>query len=263
MKIGFFDSGLGGLTILRAVAKRIPQYDYIYYGDTVNLPYGDKSEEEIYKFTQTGVTELFKRDCGLVIIACNTASAKTLRRLQDTFLFNNYPERRVLGVIIPTVEALLDSSTKNALLLTTKLTIESGKYDTELNKQTIRHRNLISVPMSKLVPLIEAGKTEEALLHAIETIDNSLQRAGEVDTVVLGCTHYTLLTEGLRKHYLNRLKVISQDEIIPEKLATYLANHPEITKDLSHEGSREIVLTEHKPEYDTLVQELLQGTFIE
>src|SRR3989338_6111066 len=134
MKIGFFDSCLGGLITLKAVAKALPQYDYEFYGDTANLPYGGKSEEEIFELTKAGIMHLFKRDCLLVIVACNTASAETLRRLQDGFLKSEYPDHRVLGVIIPTVEELVSGDIKHALLVATKRTVDSGKYERELAK---------------------------------------------------------------------------------------------------------------------------------
>jgi glutamate racemase len=108
MKIGFFDSGLGGLTILKAVVKELPQYDYVYYGDTLHLPYGDKTEEEIFTLTKTGIEYLFEKGCVLVIVACNTASAETLRKLQDSWLLETYPDRKVLGVIVPTLERVLE-----------------------------------------------------------------------------------------------------------------------------------------------------------
>jgi glutamate racemase len=132
MKIGFFDSGLGGLMILKAVAKALPEFDYEFYGDTANLPYGDKSEAAIYELTKQGVEHLFKRDCALVIVACNTASAETLRRLQDEYLPESYPDRRILGVIIPTVEEVMQEKYSNAILLATKRTVESKKYEKEL-----------------------------------------------------------------------------------------------------------------------------------
>ena len=131
MKIGLFDSGLGGLTILKAVARALPAYDYEFYGDTANLPYGDKSEDQIYELTKRGVEHLFSRDCALIIIACNTASAETLRRMQDEYLKEAYPDRRVLGVIIPTIEEVAEAGLTNVLLIGTRRTIESHKFEKE------------------------------------------------------------------------------------------------------------------------------------
>lgn len=262
MKVGFFDSGLGGLIILKAVAKELPDFDYIYYGDTLNLPYGDKTEEEVFTLTKVAIGELFERGCLLVVIACNTASAETLRKLQDTFLAEKYPDRKILGVIIPTVEALLDSGAKKALLLATKRTVESGKYIKELTKETNCSTVLEALATPELVPLIENGNILEALRVAQLLIDEFRMRVGEVDTVVLGCTHYAKLVDGLRVKYSPSIKFLSQDEIIPGKLHLYLERHPEIREKLSRGQTREIVLTEHREDYDSIASDLLGGAFL-
>lgn len=257
MKIGFFDSGLGGLIALKAVAKALPQYDYEFYGDTANLPYGDKSELEIFELTKAGIVHLFKRDCLLVIVACNTASAETLRRLQDGFLKEEYPDHRVLGVIIPTVEELVSCDIKHALLVATKRTVDSGKYERELEKLT--DAPLITARATpELVPLIELGEADAALLSLLATIKG----VGEVDAVILGCTHYSLLKDGLRSA-LPQLKVISQDEIVPRKLADYLERHEEIQSKLTQGSTRNVYLTDNSSRYDHVIRELLGGAFIE
>ena len=259
MKIGFFDSGLGGLLMLKVVAKALPQYEYEFYGDTANLPYGDKSEEEIYELTKAGLTHLFTRDCALVIVACNTASAETLRRLQDGFLRETYPDRKVLGVIIPTIETVLEQNLKNTLLIATKRTIESMKYEKELEKLTTA-LTLHSVATPVLVPLIELGEHEAALSEAKNVIE---AKAGEIDSVILGCTHYCLLKDDLRAYFEPKnIKIISQDEIIPAKLALYLENHPEIKDKLQTGEGRNIFLTDSSSRYDAAIQELLGGSFI-
>lgn len=257
MNIGFFDSGLGGLLLLKETVKHLLQYDYVYYGDTAHVPYGDKSEEEIFAYTKAAIDELFKRDCLLVIVACNTASAETLRRLQDTFIKEQYPDRRVLGVIVPTMEALLDSGRKQALLIATKRTVESGKYERELLKldSTL---SLVSVATPGLVPLIESHAIDQAVTAAALAIETV---AGEREVVILGCTHYVLLKDVLREKFPT-LTFISQDEVIPEKIADYLQRHPELTSRLSNTGKREIVLTEHRPDYDRLTAEFLGGAYI-
>ena len=260
-KIGFFDSGLGGLTILKAVAKELPQYDYVYYGDTANLPLGDKSEEEIYQLTKAGVEALFKKDCLLVIIACNTASAETLRRLQDGFLKDSHPDRRILGVVIPTVEALINSDSTATLLIATKRTVESGKYTLELQNRSPREIKLYSVPTPGLVPLIESGESDEALGKAVETIEEEKGR-NQFDTVILGCTHYTKLKDGLRSHFNLSLEILSQDEIIPNKLIDYLNRHPELADHLGQGSTRTIHLTLHRPDYDNALKELLGGVIL-
>ena len=245
---------------MQAVIHKLPQYDYVFYGDTKNLPYGDRTEAEIYKLTKEAIRELFRRDCLLVIIACNTASAETLRKIQDTFLIEEYPERKILGVIIPAVEELIDQKAKETILLATKRTIDSNKYQIELSKRSILHTKLHGVATPELVPLIEAGKLNEAVALAKQTISERLVGVGEVDTVVLGCTHYTKLKNGLREAYGDKLRLISQDEVIPKKLKLYLEKHVEIEKKLSHGGTNTIVLSKQREEYEHLAAELLSGS---
>jgi glutamate racemase len=259
MNIGFFDSGLGGLLILKAAVKALPQYDYVYYGDTAHLPYGDKTEREIYEFTKNAMEELFNRDCLLVIVACNTASAETLRRIQDTYLKQEHKERRILGVIVPTVEEVIEKRYSRTLLLATKRTVESHKYERELAKLTSEPIELLAIATPELVPLIESHKIDEAILFAIGVIE---AQSREGDVVLLGCTHYTLLKNALREHFGDSLSFIAQDEVIPHKLEKYLANHPEIRERLSSTGKRQIVLTEHRPDYDRLTVEFLGGAYI-
>ncbi len=247
MKIGFYDSGLGGLTILRAVREALPQYDYVYLGDTAHLPFGDKTEEEIYLHTEKGVRTLFEKGAQLVIIACNTASAESLRRIQDGFLQNEYPNRRVLGVIIPTIETLVMAESKNAVLIGTNRTIDSKKYYIELEKINSK-TNLHAVATPALVPLIEEHKFEDAFYELQNTLHT---RVGEVDTLILGCTHYTMLKDHIRDTYAG-LQVISQDEIIPEKIKNYLERHKEIASRLSRTGSIEILLTKESARYEQI-----------
>lgn len=256
MKIGFFDSGIGGLIILNSVADALPQYDYVYYGDTKNLPYGDKNEKQIYKLTKVGIEYLFSKNCLLVIVACNTASAETLRRLQDTFLVDNYPERKILGVIVPTVEDLVNLKSRQALLLATKRTIDSNKYSKELIKYENKNSTvlLIKEAVPDLVPMIEKNKISEAIVLAKKVINRICEQVGEIDTIILGCTHYSLLKDGLRDSYQSKLNILSQDEIIPRKVTEYLDNHPEISKQLSARHTKEIHLTETREEYGSIVR---------
>lgn len=241
----------------------MPEYDYEYYGDTKNLPYGDKTEEEIYEFTKTGVMHLFNRDCELVVIACNTASAETLRRLQDEFLLNEYPNRKILGVIIPVVEEVIESGCKKVLMFATKRTVSSGKYHLELGKRNEINTKIEAVATPELVPLIEDGnnKAAEAIMEAL--IEERLSKGNMIDGLILGCTHYTVLAEQLRTIYGDSLHVFSQAEIIPQKLSEYLLNHSEIESLLSRGGTRNIYVTEHKAEYDRHIAMLLDGAFLD
>ncbi len=261
MKIGFFDSGLGGLIILKAVAKVLPEYNYIYYGDTKNLPYGDKTEDEIFEMTKAGVGELFKRECALVIIACNTASAETLRKLQDNYLVKNYPDRKILGVIIPTVEEVIEQQPTEVLLIATKRTVDSGKYDLELRNRIGNEIKLYTEATPGLVPLIEGQNITEAIEKAKLVIASQFTSHPGISVVVLGCTHYTLMKEALRAEF-PKLKFISQDEVIPNKLQTYLEKHPEIKTKLTIGHQRNIFLTEHRPDYDKVAGDFLNGVFM-
>lgn len=258
MKIGFFDSGLGGLIILKAVTVLLPNYDYEFYGDTAHLPYGDRSEEEIFQLTKNGVTHLFERDCALVIIACNTASAETLRRLQDSILVGEYAGRRILGVIIPTVEEVVLQTKNNVALIATKRTIESHKYTRELEKFSTTIK-LHATALSALVPLIEAGSYREARV----VIENYISQVPpQTEALILGCTHYSLLKDDIRSLAGEGLVVFSQDEIIPQKLAHYLDHHPEISKTLSNTGVRNIFLTDTSSKYDHIIKTILGGVLL-
>jgi glutamate racemase len=236
MKIGFFDSGIGGLTILRAVREHLPEYDYVYYADSANLPYGDKREEEVFELTKAGVMRLFNERAVLVIVACNTASAQALRRLQDSMLTGVYKDRRVLGVIIPTVEAIEEMKVGRVLLIGTARTVHSEKYPLELGKIN-PSTELLSESMPTLVPLIESGDLTAALRDVQKVVDPKI---GKIDTLVLGCTHYTVLKDDLRALYPN-LTIIAQDEILPPKLKAYLSRHPEIEKKLGKHGSIKVL----------------------
>lgn len=260
MKIGFFDSGLGGLTVLKAVAKKLSQYDYVYYGDTANLPYGDKTEEEIYQLTSIGMEYLFEAGCLLVIIACNTASAETARRLQQEFLPERYPDRKILGIIIPTIEVLDFDKVTKVTLIGTKRTVDSAKYVNELETKNNNFVHLTQIATPELVPLIEMGEVATAAQTAINRIE---QEAGESEVIVLGCTHYTQIKKELRTHFSGQKEIISQDEVIPDKLKKYLANHPELAEKLTSEGIRSVHLTKHRPDYDMVMGQFLGGVYVD
>ena len=255
MKIGFFDSGLGGLVVMNAVRTLLPQYDYVFYGDTANLPYGDKTEEEIYELTRDGVEQLFEQDCVLVIIACNTASAETLRCLQDTWLKTEYPDRKLLGVIVPMAEEVVDCHAKRAVLIATNRTVSSGKYERVF--ETLNHApSLFSIPTPGLVPLIERGEIDEAF-YIVEEIVAEALTAG-ADSLILGCTHYALLLPLLHERYGNELMIFSPDQVIPKKVFKYLERHPEIEETLTRGGSVQLQLSEHRPEYELFIHSVEQ-----
>lgn len=241
---------------MREVVKILPQYDYLYYGDTANLPIGDKTKEEILALTKNGVEFLLEHDCQIVIIACNTASADSARALQDSILVGKYADRKILGVIVPTLEAVVQSGEYRLLLIGTTHTVRSGKYQIELDKLDPKRRVLTAIATPELVPLIEGSNYREAISCAIGYIEAA---AGESEVVILGCTHYTEIKRELRSHFGERKKIISQDEVIPEKIKIYLDNHPELESKLTRGSGRHIKLTKHRPDYDVLLQHLLSG----
>ncbi len=250
MKIGIFDSGLGGLIIARSIfsaggesvsgGKDVSAYDYIYLGDTKNLPYGEKSASQIYKYTKNAVDFLFKQNCQLVIVACNTSSALALRKLQRQYLPKAYPGRRILGVVVPTLEIADSGKGKRIGVIGTSATINSHIYKKELSKID-KKAKIFELATPKLVPLIEANSLQQAK-KALELYLNMLQKF-KIEALILGCTHYPILKQMSRKVVGRGVVVISQDEIIPNKLADYLKRHPEIEKKLTKLSKREFLVT--------------------
>ncbi len=240
MKIGVFDSGLGGLAIAQAVIRHLPQYDYLYLGDTKRVPYGGRSQETIHEFTAQALNYLFENECQLVILACNTASAEALRKSQQNYLPKFYPDRRVLGMIIPTAEAVFEHGLiKRIGVLATTSTVESQAYTRELLRQN-REVEIHQVAAPLLVPLVENDGVKY-LEPILNDYLEPLLRA-RVQGVVLGCTHYCLVKAQIAER--SGLPVFSQDDIIPPKLANYLQRHPEIATRLSKNGTREYHVTD-------------------
>ncbi len=253
MKIGVFDSGLGGLSIARAIMARLPQYDYLYLGDTKRVPYGNRSQETIHQFVQEALDYLFEQDCQLVILACNTASAEALRHSQQQYLPTRYPDRRILGVLIPAVEVALGSpDSKRVGVLATASTVESGSYTREVER--IRPgAEVVAKAAPLLVPLVE----NDGLKYARGILEDYLQPLKEVqiDSLILGCTHYCLLKDIVRE--MIDCPVISQDEVVPDKLADYLERHPEIESKLEKSGKRLFQVTDLSPGYIEFVHRLM------
>ena len=233
-KLGIFDSGFGGLTVLKKYKELLPQYSYIYLGDNARAPYGNHSQERIYEYTQQAVEFLFQQGCALVILACNTASAAALRRLQQEWLPINCPERRILGVIRPTVEEVLDNvKSKNIGILGTRATVATNAYTIELKKLAqVRKLQIYQQACPLLVPLIEEGwlrrpETKMILkkyLHQLKTYN--------LDTLILGCTHYSLLKKIIEKYMGKRIRVFCSSDCATRKLVDYLKRHPEIEQQL-------------------------------
>lgn len=228
--IGVFDSGYGGLTILSKIRKRLPEYDYLYLGDNARAPYGPRSFDMVYRFTLEAVRYLFARGCPLVILACNTASAKALRTIQQNDLPHIDPSRRVLGVIRPTVEKLATLSRNGVIgILGTNGTIRSGSYNMEIEKLHPAFK-AVGQECPLFVPLVENNEAhgDGADYFIKKYVESLLSKEPAIDTVILGCTHYPLLYDKIRRYVPQSAQVVSQGEIVADSLADYLDRHPEI-----------------------------------
>jgi glutamate racemase len=244
--IGIFDSGYGGLTILEKIRKELPGYDYIYLGDNARTPYGTRSFDVVYKFTLECVTQLFEMGCHLVVLACNTASAKALRSIQQIDLPALDPNRRVLGVIRPTVEAVdAISETKHIGLLATNGTVQSNSYPLELRK-LYPAVVVTSEACPMWVPLIENNEHNStgADYFIKKNVEHLLTSDSEIDTIMLGCTHYPLVAEKIKSFLPGNIKVVSQGEIVAKSLVEYLQRHPEMDARCTKDGSVRYLTTE-------------------
>lgn len=242
MKIGVFDSGLGGLIVTHGILQTLPEYDYLYLGDTARVPYGNRSHETVYHFTREAVDYLFAQDCRLVVLACNTASAEALRRIQKEYLPTRYPGRQVLGVLIPAAEAAVAASVTGRIgVLATAGTVQSQTFISEIAK--LRPEAVVfqqAAPL--LVPLIENDGlkfTPPILAEYLASL-----RAADVDCLILGCTHYPVLQPQVEDFFGPDVCVIAQNQVVPGKLRDYLARHPEIERDLTQSHGRAFQVTD-------------------
>lgn len=255
--IGIFDSGFGGLTVLKEFLRVLPDYDYIYLGDNARTPYGNKSDEIIYDYTKQAVDFLFKEGCELVIIACHTASSRALRKIQQEYLPKNYPERRVLGVVVPTVEEAVKLSRYHKLgVIGTSATISSGVYKKELEKL----RNDLTIfeqACPLLAPLVEEGWTEKPEARMILKKYLRPLKVKEIDTLILGCTHYPLLEKDILKIMGRNVKVVNPAEVVAEKLKDYLKRHGEMEKKLGKKGKLIFYTTDNAAKFKELGQKFL------
>lgn len=249
--IGVFDSGYGGLTILNQIRQALPEYDYIYLGDNARTPYGTRSFEIVYEFTLQAVNKLFEVGCHLVILACNTASAKALRSIQINDLPNIDPNRRVLGVIRPTVESIGSiTQSKHVGVLATSGTINSGSYPLEIHKL---YPDIVvsgeACPM--WVPLVENKEYDSpgADYFVKKHIDNLIKKDSEIDTIILGCTHYPLLLTKINQFLPKGITVVSQGEYVAESLKSYLRRHPEMDSLCTKNGRCKFMTTESETKF--------------
>jgi glutamate racemase len=235
--IGVFDSGLGGLTILRGLVSELPQYNYIYLGDTARTPYGARSPEVVYEFTKQAVDLLFEKDCQLIVLACNTASSEALRRIQQEYLPVAHPDKRVLGVLIPAAQKAV-AVTKNHKVgvVATEGTVRSEAFIRELQKLA-QKTSVFQQACPLLVPIVEAGEeNSEAATLILQQYLEPVQKSG-MDTLILGCTHYGLLKDRIARLLGPKVTIISEEEIVPASLRDYLARHPEIERQLGVGGN--------------------------
>lgn len=262
MKIGVFDSGYGGLTILKEIRARLPQYDYIYLGDNARSPYGSRSFDIVYDFTLEAVKTLFARGCQLVILACNTASAKALRSIQQIDLPGMDPTRRVLGVIRPTIEILPRlTKTGHIGLLATRGTVASHSYALEMEKIAPKMKiTELACPM--WVPLVECNEaqSEGADYFVKKYISQLIEADPLIDTIVLGCTHYPILMPKILKYAPHGVHVLAQGARVAESLEDYLHRHPEIEKRIMRNGTIEYLTTESTEKFNTLASLFLDDT---
>ena len=252
--IGIFDSGYGGLTILRQIRRRLPDYEYIYLGDNARAPYGSRSFEVVLRFTLQAVEYLFSAGCPLVILACNTASAKALRSIQQEYIPKGDPTRRVLGVIRPTVEALPSATRSGHIgLMATAGTVASHSYRMETAKID-DSMTLTEQACPLLVPLIENGEgTGEGAEWFVRKYTSRLLEADpQIDTLLLGCTHYPIIKDVIRKHVPENVRLLEQGPLVAESLADYLLRHPEMERRLRKQAQCSFLTTEEPDKFDVM-----------
>jgi glutamate racemase len=226
--IGVFDSGVGGLTVLKSLLEHLPDYDYVYLGDNARTPYGNKTKEEVYEYTRQAVDFLFKQGCDLIIIACNTASALALRQLQQKYLLKKYPNKKVLGVVRPMAEAIAAAKEKKIGVIGTYATVKSRIYSREI-KVFLPEVEIFSRATPLLVPLIEGGWIDEKQTKDILEKYLAPFKKEKIDSLVLGCTHYPYLQRQICQIMGKGCKIYNSGEIVALSLKDYLKRHPELT----------------------------------
>jgi glutamate racemase len=249
--IGVFDSGYGGLTILDAIRKRMPQYDYVYLGDNARAPYGTRSFEVVYEFTRQAVVRLFELGCHLVVLGCNTASSKALRSIQQNDLPHIDPARRVLGIVIPTAEVIGElTHSRHVGVLATEGTVKSQSYNLEIAK---RHPDVqvtgMACPM--WVPLVENNEANGpgADYFVKKNMEQLMMADPAIDTIVLGCTHYPILMPKIMQYKRDGVKVIRQGEYVAKSLEAYLMRHPEMEARCRRGGNIRFFTTENASKF--------------
>ena len=251
--IGIFDSGYGGLSVMKEIVKSLPEYNFIYLGDNARAPYGSRDFDSVFEYTWQAVQWFFEQGCPLVILACNTASAKALRTIQQKKLVGKFASKRVLGVIRPTSEVIGNySSTGHVGVLGTTGTVQSQSYLLEIQK-FFPHLVVSQEACPMWVPLVENGEADsEGDGYFIkENLDNILAADGKIDTLLLACTHYPLLEPRIRAYIPTAVKIVSQGAIVAQSLVDYLERHPEIASRCTKMGGREFFTTGDINDFDT------------
>ena len=254
--IGVFDSGYGGLTILNGIRKLLPQYDYLYLGDNARAPYGPRSFDVVYEFTRQAVQKLFEMGCHLIILGCNTASAKALRTIQQHDLPQWDSERRVLGIIRPTAEVIGDlTKSRHVGVLATEGTIKSESYNLEIQKL---HPDITvsGVACPFWVPLVEYNEADSpgADYFVKKRIDQIMALDPQIDALILGCTHYPILLPKILKYLPKGVSVVSQGEYVASSLKNYLERHPQIEQKCSHGATTRYLTTENPDKFKESAQ---------
>ena len=254
--IGIFDSGYGGLTILHGIRQLLPEYDYLYLGDNARAPYGPRSFDVVYEFTRQAVVKLFEMGCHLVILGCNTASAKALRTIQQNDLPKWDPERRVLGVIRPTAEVIGSlTQSRHVGVLATEGTIRSESYTLEIRKL---HPDIkvTGVACPFWVPLVEYNEADSpgADYFVKKRIDQIMRLDPQIDAIILGCTHYPLLMPKILKYLPSGVRVVPQGEYVADSLKDYLERHPEMASRCSRQGQVHYLTTENPDKFKESAQ---------
>ncbi len=250
--IGIFDSGYGGLTVLKSIKNSLPDYDYIYLGDNARAPYGTRSFETVYQYTWQAVQWLFQQNCQLVILACNTASAKALRNIQQLDLPAAYPDHRVLGVIRPTTEVIGNySESKEVGIFATNGTVQSNSYILEIEK-FFPEVKVYQQACPMWVPLIENNEHLQPGMDYFlkKYTDELLAKSDKIDTILLACTHYPLIMSSLKKILPYNIRVITQGPIVASSLVNYLQRHPEIESKLSKSGTIRFFSTDDESSFN-------------
>src|SRR5476651_1611734 len=251
--IGIFDSGYGGFTVFRSIFKQLPGYDYIYLGDTARAPYGNRSFQSIHQYTWECVQWLFSKGCPLIILACNTASAKALRTIQQQDLQKEDPSKRVLGVIRPTAEVIGNyTQTKEIGVLGTKGTVQSESYLIEIG-HFFPDIKVYQQACPLWVPIIENGEHDKpgADYFVKEYLDQLLAQSANIDTLLLACTHYPLLREKIREFLPGHIQIVSQGDIVAKSLVDYLQRHTELEKTLTKNATQQFFTTsDDTPDFD-------------